>query len=185
MRHRRRCGAMFCARFVSCASEAFRVRVLFPHQSGIDIAALAALEEKARHAIAKSAETVLGFDATSLPIEVEIGTPHSGILMTVDRIGAGLIVTGAGSTALRVARSAAAPVLIARPTPPRGGVLAATDFVVVRPGATWKESPTRDSTKSATRADSRIPSRQPRHAALDHAPPESRHIDGSDPALRT
>lgn len=120
--------------------EAFRVRMLFPHQAGVDTVTQAALEEKARRAIAERAEAVLGFDAASLPIEVEIGTPHSGILMIADRIGAGMIVVGDGSAALRVARSAVVPVLIARPAPPGGGVLAATDlsdpsFPAIRAGA--------------------------------------------------
>ncbi len=108
--------------------EAFNVRMLFPHEAGVDTAVQTALEEKARRAIREKIETILGSGSAAVPIEIEIGTPHAGILMVGDRVGAGLIVIGTGHTAMRVARSSVVPVLIARPAPPTGGVLAATDF---------------------------------------------------------
>ncbi|MCC7034888.1 MAG: universal stress protein [Acidobacteria bacterium] len=106
--------------------EAYRVRVLFPQCAGIDASVQAPLEGKARDVVNARVADVLGAagDAT---IELESGSPHAAILEVAERTGAGLIVVGPGATASRVARSAACPVLIARPSAP-GGVLGATDF---------------------------------------------------------
>jgi nucleotide-binding universal stress UspA family protein len=108
--------------------EAFRVRVLFPHEAGIDTAVQAELTQKAIGAVRARLDAILGADATSIPIEIDSGTAHAGILAVAERIGAGLIVMGPGGTALHVARSADVPVLVARASPPGGVVLGATDF---------------------------------------------------------
>jgi nucleotide-binding universal stress UspA family protein len=60
-------------------------------------------------------------------VGVDTGSPHGGILRHAERLGAGLIVAGAGATATRVVRGASVPVLVARPSP-AGRVLGATDF---------------------------------------------------------
>jgi universal stress protein E len=118
------------SRLVVChvLPEIFKVRVLFPHQAGIDVPVQTELERKAASAVRKKVEDLLG--ATDIPVEVEIetGTAHAGILAAAERLGAGLIVVGPGATAKHVARSAGVPVLIARPSPAGGGVLGATDF---------------------------------------------------------
>ena len=108
--------------------EAFRARVLFPHAAGIDTVAQREIEEKAIAAVRLHAGSVLGVDGQALSIEILAGTTHAGILEMAERIDAGIIVLGPGPTALRVARSAAVPVLIARPSPAGGSVLGATDF---------------------------------------------------------
>jgi nucleotide-binding universal stress UspA family protein len=108
--------------------EAFRVRVLFPQDAGIDWSADAALERKARNAVRARMDSVLGTFDPPLEVAIEWGTAHSGILTAAERIGAGLIVVGPGATAQRVARSSNSPVLVARPSPTGGIILGATDF---------------------------------------------------------
>ncbi len=106
--------------------EAYRVRMLFPHQAGVDSAEQSALDEKARAATRDRVDTVLG--ATSgCTVEIESGTPHAGIRDLAERLGAALIVTGPGPTAQRVARASMANVLVARHRD-QGPVLGATDF---------------------------------------------------------
>lgn len=108
--------------------EAFHVRVLFPHQAGIDISFQAELTLKATSAVRTRLAAVIDAESQSVPVEIETGTAHAGILRVADRLGAGLIVVGPGETALRVARSASVPVLVARPSPTGVAVLGATDF---------------------------------------------------------
>lgn len=107
--------------------EAFRIRVLFPQDAGIDESVMGPLEQKAREVVADRVTQVLG-GGEDVQIELESGTPHAGILEVAARTAAGLIVVGPGATAPHVARSAECPVLIARPSPAGGDVLAATDF---------------------------------------------------------
>lgn len=118
------------ARFVVChvLPEAFRIRVLFPHEAGFDAAAQAALEDKARQALRAHLEALIGDALGDLDVEIESGTAHAGILSVAQKIGAGVIVIGPGPTAHRVARSFDGPVLVARPSPVGGSVLGATDF---------------------------------------------------------
>lgn len=108
--------------------EAFKVRVLFPQDAGIDTPAQAELERAATAAVRGRLDAVLGAASPSVPVEIETGSAHAGILAVADRVGAGLVVVGPGATAHRVARGATGPVLVARPSPTGGGVLAATDF---------------------------------------------------------
>lgn len=108
--------------------EAYRVRVLFPHQAGIDTAAQAELEKKARGAVTTRVQALLGSSAGKARIVIESGTAHAGILEVAERIHAGAIVVGPGATAHRVARAAGRPVLVARDSPRQGPVCAATDF---------------------------------------------------------
>ncbi len=107
--------------------EAFRIRVLFPHLAGFDAAQQSELEAKARAGAAHRVAAVLGKDNLS-SVEVDSGSAHAGLLAIADRVDAGLIVTGPGSTALHLARAAKVPVLVARSSPAGGPVLGATDF---------------------------------------------------------
>ncbi len=115
--------------FVVChvLPETYQVQVLFPQDAGIDAAAEATIEKKAEAAVRDRINRVFGRAAESIAVEIETGSPHAGILEVAERIGAGLIVVGPGASALRVARAAGCPVLIARPSP-AGGVIGATDF---------------------------------------------------------
>jgi nucleotide-binding universal stress UspA family protein len=108
--------------------EAFNVRVLFPHEAGIDTALQAELTAKATTAVRARLDAVLGAESSAVGVEIETGTAHAGMLAAAERLGAGVIVVAPGGTALRVARSANVPVLVARPSPTGGGVLGATDF---------------------------------------------------------
>lgn len=108
--------------------EAFRVRVLFPQDAGVDARAQTELDEKAGGATRRHVTDLLGPTASRAAIAIESGTAHAGILEIAERIGAHLVVMGPGPTALRVARSAHCPVLIARPSPAAGPVVGATDF---------------------------------------------------------
>jgi nucleotide-binding universal stress UspA family protein len=108
--------------------EAFNVHVLFPHLAGLDPARHGELTRVATAAVRTRLDDVLGAGANTIPLEIETGTPHAGILAVADRLGVGLIVAGPGRSALHVARAATAPVLIARPSPEGGVVLAATDL---------------------------------------------------------
>ena len=107
--------------------EAFRIRVLFPHQAGFDAAQQTELEEKARAATRDRVEAVLG-SVHGCAIEIDSGTAHAGLLAIADRVGAALIVAGPGPTTQRVARTCLANVLTARRSPADGAVLGATDF---------------------------------------------------------
>ncbi len=117
------------ARLVVChvLPEAYRVRVLFPQYAGIDATVQEPLERKARDVVRARVAEVLGAVAEAT-IELESGSPHAAILEVAGRTGAGVVVIGPGHTAHRVARAATCPVLVARPSPPGGGVLGATDF---------------------------------------------------------
>jgi nucleotide-binding universal stress UspA family protein len=108
--------------------EAYRVRVLFPHTAGVDSAAQRDLQMKAEDAARAQVHAVTGHAGEPLDLKFESGSPHAGILRLADRSGAGLIVMGPGATAARVARSAQGIVLVARPSPPGGAVLGASDF---------------------------------------------------------
>lgn len=107
--------------------EALRARVLFPHEAGTDTSVQAQMEERATAAVRHQIAAVLGGGSESIPVHLETGSAHAGILTVAERVAAGLIVLGPGPTAAHVARSAPGPVLIARASA-SGGVLAATDF---------------------------------------------------------
>ena len=108
--------------------EAFNVRVLFPHAAGVDASAQAELTQKATAAVRARLDAVIGAGSRAVGVEIETGSAHAGILNLAERLAAGVVVMGPGGTALRVARSANVPVLVARPSPTGGGVLGATDF---------------------------------------------------------
>ena len=113
--------------------EAFNVRVLFPQEAGIDTSFQTELTHKATTSVRARLHAVIGAESSSIPIEIETGTPHAGVLNVAERLGAGVIVIGPGGTALRVARSASMPVLVARPSPTGGGVVWAPPIFPTRP----------------------------------------------------
>ncbi len=90
--------------------------------------AVSAIRERMDETTARSADVV-----------IEAGSAASRLIDAADARGAGLVVTGAsgaggvaemlfGSTAEQVVRYAHCPVLVARPSPSSGPILAATDF---------------------------------------------------------
>lgn len=107
--------------------EAFADRTLAVPPAA-DLPSYTQIENDVRRAVAQRVHDVTGSAAESLRVEIEPGTPHSGILRIAARIAAGLIIVGPGRTAHRVARAAAVPVMVARPYSRGGAVLGATDF---------------------------------------------------------
>lgn len=73
-------------------------------------------------------ESLLGRTGDAIGIETESGSVHGAVLTIANRIAAGIVVMAPGSAAIRVARSAERPVLIARPSPAGGPIVGATDF---------------------------------------------------------
>jgi nucleotide-binding universal stress UspA family protein len=108
--------------------EAYRVRVLFPHTAGIDAATQRELQAKAERAAHAQIRAVLGPAAEAPELKFESGSPHAGVLKLAQQNGAALIVMGPGATTARVARAGHHTVLVARPSPPDGAVLGASDF---------------------------------------------------------
>ncbi|HXW04626.1 MAG TPA: universal stress protein, partial [Vicinamibacterales bacterium] len=102
------------APFIVChvLPEAFNVRVLFSHEAGVETSFQGELTDKAGAAVRVQLDSVIGAESNSVRVEIETGTAHGGML----------------KVALRVARSADVPVLVAKPSPTGGGVLGATDF---------------------------------------------------------
>jgi nucleotide-binding universal stress UspA family protein len=108
--------------------EAFRVRVLFPHTAGVDATTQRELQAKAAAAAQGQIRAVLGPAVEALDVRFESGSPHAGVLKLAEQNGAALVVMGPGATTARVARAAHHTVLVARPSPPGGAVLGASDF---------------------------------------------------------
>lgn len=122
----RRLGAAVVAGHV--LPEAYRVRVLFPQDSGIATDEQDAMAARARVAVQARVDALVTPGSVPVSVDVAAGTAHAGIVELADRVKAGVIVVGPGQTALQVARAAHRPVLIARPSPADGDILAATDF---------------------------------------------------------
>ena len=107
--------------------ELLRVGMLFPGWQGVDPTFERSITNKAREAVERELESVLGSQSRDARIVLESGTPHVGLLAQAEATGAGVIVTGPGRVAGQVVRHASVPVLVARPSP-RGVVVGATDF---------------------------------------------------------
>lgn len=82
---------------------------------------------KAGEAVQEHLRDVLKAREAATAVVLEYGTPHVGVLSAAEEKGAGLIVVGAGATAVDIVRHAASPVLVARPSP-AGLVVGATDL---------------------------------------------------------
>ena len=95
--------------------ELLRVRMLFPQWGGIDPALEKAITTKARDALERQV-AALGDAKVQVEFVLDSGTPHAGLLAQAEHASAGVIVLGPGKVADFVARDAAVPVLIARPS---------------------------------------------------------------------
>jgi nucleotide-binding universal stress UspA family protein len=107
--------------------ELLRIGMLFPQWRGVDPALVDAMTTKARDAVNRELESILGDPPLLTEVVLDSGTPHTGVLAQAARAGAGIIVIGPGEVAAQIARHAPVPVLVARPSP-AGCVVGATDF---------------------------------------------------------
>ena len=107
--------------------ELLRIGMLFPQWRGVDPRLVEAMTTKARDAVSRELESILGDQPLSIEIVLDSGTPHVGVLAQAADVGAGVIVIGPGHVAAQIARHASVPVLVARPSSD-GCVVGATDF---------------------------------------------------------
>ena len=107
--------------------EAFRVRVLFPHEAGVESDTQRDIRAKAIEAMQRQIDSVIGREAQPTEIHLEAGTAHTGILQAAALKEAALIVMAPGTAAGRVARAAGVPLLVFRKGA-EGAVLGASDF---------------------------------------------------------
>jgi nucleotide-binding universal stress UspA family protein len=118
-------------------AEIYAVRPLFPYLHLADALKVADFEALVRRELLKSVHEATSRDSSQVPVVIEQGTVHSGILRAAESVNAGAIVIGgrmnqadahvSGGIAERVTRHGDCPVLVVRPSP-AGKVLAATDF---------------------------------------------------------
>ena len=123
-------------------------RPLFPELHRLDHERVLRTEQVARAALREQWSRVLGTEATDANLHLSYGTPHSGVLLHAEEIGASLIVVGSGSrragislggVSERIVRHAHCPVLVALPPRP-GPVIGATDFSdPALPAVRWAE----------------------------------------------
>lgn len=78
-------------------------------------------------------ERTIGAEATGVDLRIEHGIPHAVVIECAEALRAELVVVGAspshvGHEAERIVRYSHGPVLVARPSPDDGVVLAATDL---------------------------------------------------------
>jgi len=107
--------------------ELLRIGMLFPQWRGVDPGLVDSMTTRARDAVSRELDSILGDQPFSTEIVLDSGTPHTGVLAQAARAGAGVIVIGPGEVAAQIARHAPVPVLVARPSP-SGCVVGATDF---------------------------------------------------------
>ncbi len=110
-------------------------RPLFPQFKRADDRAVLAFEAKVAEELASHVVRLTGLERSDFRVTVASGSPHGAILGEAVRTGAGLVVIGGRAapagrahTAELVVRYADCPVLVVRPSPENGPVLAATDL---------------------------------------------------------
>ena len=124
--------------FVHAVPYPAPAQVLFPHLVQGTTDRLMAVSRVAADTVATRVSSLTGRAADDLDIRVDVGAPDEVIVETAEESGADLLVIGVagsdssgkglGATALRTARHAHCPVLVVRKSPPKGPILAATDF---------------------------------------------------------
>lgn len=128
--------------WIAChiVENALHNNVLFPQLVQQEALALVQVEREAEAALLEQVMRVTGeTDDSGVSLMVELGSPAAAVVESAERIGAGLLVVGAGarpgigdarlgSVAERIVRYAHCPVLVARPQRDSDVVLIATDF---------------------------------------------------------
>lgn len=118
--------------------EASRLHVLFPQFAQKAFSDLPEHTSRVSEAVAERVSKITGRGREAFDIRVDVGSPPAVIVALAEEVDAELVVVGAtgdessigplGSVALRVVQHAHSPVLLVRPGPERGPVLAATDL---------------------------------------------------------
>jgi universal stress protein E len=120
--------------------NALRHHPLFPQLYPGESFNLAALESRAGELLSQRVTDLTGREGESFRAEVDMGTPYAAIVRRAEELKADVVVVGGrrpdgaetrdliGDTAEKVVRHAHCPVLVARPGPANGRVLAATDL---------------------------------------------------------
>lgn len=119
--------------------EALRYQPLFPQRAAEDLNDLVIAERRMGDAVADRVAEVTGRSRDEFAVAVTHGPAGAGLVLEADARKADLVVVGSrgatgverfllGSVAERVVRHAHCPVLVARPSPTSGVVLASTDF---------------------------------------------------------
>jgi nucleotide-binding universal stress UspA family protein len=124
---------------VHAVPDAMRIEVLFPQESQTAMQKVAELQERAAAAVSARVAQLTGRSDGDFQVVVQPGSPHGVVLDVAEDRDAALVAVGAtgrgavsrlllGSSAEAVVRHAQAPVLVARPSPSSGLVMAATDL---------------------------------------------------------
>lgn len=152
--------------------EGLRYQPLFPHRGADDLKDLVAAEGRVGDAVADRVAQVTGRARSDVAVVMGHGSAGAGVVLQADERGADLVVVGSrgssglerfllGSVAERVVRHAHCPVLVARPSPTDGVVLAATDF----------SDPSNEAVEAAAAAARWLGTRLDLLHAVDVAPP--------------
>ncbi len=111
--------------------DVFRSHPLQPLQGGSAIALSAELTKRAAELATEQVHRVAGLSPDEDTVIIETGSPGDEVVRIAEDRGASLVVIGGkpeGSTAERIVRYAAMPVLVARAHAPTNKILVATDF---------------------------------------------------------
>jgi nucleotide-binding universal stress UspA family protein len=124
--------------FVCAIADPSRTNVLFPHLARKAIETMPAVVRLSAENVALRVEKVTSRPRALVDVRVDVGSPAAIIVAAAEEMGADLIIMAAvgradavaplGAVALRVVQHAHCPVLVVRPGPASGPVLAATDL---------------------------------------------------------
>ncbi len=124
--------------FVHAVPYPAPAQVLFPHLVQGTTDRLMAVSRVASETVSNRVSSLTGRSTEDIDVRVDVGAPDEIIVETAEESGADLLVIvasgsdgtgkGLGVTAMRIARHAHCPVLVARKGPAKGPVLAATDL---------------------------------------------------------
>ncbi len=124
--------------FVHAVPYPAPAQVLFPHLVKGTTDRLMAVSRVASETVAARVASLTARTAEDVDVRVDVGAPDEVIVDTAEESGADLLVIGVagsdsggeglGASALRIARHAHCPVLVARKGPAKGPILAATDL---------------------------------------------------------
>ncbi len=125
-------------RFVHAIPEPSRSHVLFPELSPRALQSFPYVARLTADAVASRVSALTGRERSEVDLAVEMGAPAAILVNEAEKVGADLIIVGAtgeaqaigplGSVALHVVRHAHCPVVVVRPSPEAGPIVAASDL---------------------------------------------------------